>query len=68
MELKESIPPSRVPEVRYLIVHYLLFLLSCNKRKEAKEKYKAAMKKLKNNCIPLKSVNSQGKNLYRIEL
>ena len=37
------------------------FLLSCNKRKEAKEKNKAAMKKLKNNCISLKSVNSQGK-------
>ena len=71
-------------KVRYLIVHYLLFLLSCNKRKEEKEGYasmmfsrliirasssafglsktfKAAMKKLKNNCIPLKSVNSQGK-------
>ncbi|MCR5555714.1 MAG: hypothetical protein K6F29_09290, partial [Bacteroidales bacterium] len=58
---KELIHLYSMLKVRYLIVHDLLFLLSCNKRKEAKEKNKAAMKQLKNNCIPLKSVNSQGK-------
>ena len=31
---------------------------SWNKRKEAKEKFKAVTKKLKNNCVPLKSSNS----------
>ena len=36
----------------------LLFLLSWNKRKEAKEKFKAVTKKLKNACVPLKSSNS----------